>query len=107
MEEQRRTAGGGERGVRCGRIGRRVPFALLGLAVVVGLFAWGLIPGAQGRGDAAQHRGGARLAVDRDLIDFGQVRYGQYVEARFRLKNVGDQPLRLPPSPSIEVVEGC
>ena len=53
------------------------------------------------------HRAGPRLAVDRELIDFGAVRYNQFVEARFRLKNVGDQPLRLPASPPLEVAEGC
>jgi hypothetical protein len=58
-------------------------------------------------GEAAQYRGGPRLAVDKELIDFGAVRYNQFVEARFQLKNVGDQPLQLPASPPVEVVEGC
>jgi hypothetical protein len=45
--------------------------------------------------------------MDKDLIDFGAVRYNQFVEARFQLRNVGDQPLQLPASPPVEVVEGC
>jgi hypothetical protein len=45
--------------------------------------------------------------IDPEFIDFGAVRYNQFVEARFRLTNVGDQPLRLPASPPVEVVEGC
>jgi hypothetical protein len=58
-------------------------------------------------GEPAPLRTGPRLTVDRELIDFGAVRYNQFVEARFRLKNVGDQPLRLPASPPLEVAEGC
>jgi hypothetical protein len=66
-----------------------------------------LLPREAATGQAAQFRGGPRLAVDKDLIDFGAVRYNQFVEARFQLKNVGDQPLQLPASPPVEVVEGC
>jgi hypothetical protein len=82
-------------------------FGTLSAALVIGLAGGILIPGTGGQSDAGQYRGGARLSVDKDLIDFGVVRYGQFVEARFRLKNVGDQLLRLPSSPPIEVVEGC
>ncbi len=52
-------------------------------------------------------RGGARLAVDTELIDLGTQPYNRVVEARFQLKNIGDHPLQLPPSPPVEVVEGC
>ena len=82
-------------------------FSALIAAFVIALASRILVPGTLGQSDAGQYRGGARLAVDKDLIDFGAVRFGKYVEARFRLKNVGDQPLRLPSSPPIEVVEGC
>jgi hypothetical protein len=106
MEKQRRTGRGNGDGARRMLIGRLLPFGVLGLVVVV-LATWSLMSGTRGSSDAAQVRGGPRLVVDQDLIDFGAVRYGQFVEARFRLKNVGDQPLRLPDSPPIEVVEGC
>jgi hypothetical protein len=66
-----------------------------------------LLPRDASTGQAEQFRGGPRLAVDKDLIDFGAVRYNQFVEARFQLRNVGDQPLQLPASPPVEVVEGC
>ncbi len=56
---------------------------------------------------AAQYTGGARLSVDSDYIDFGTVRFEKFVEARFHLRNVGDQPLRLPSNPQVDVVEGC
>jgi hypothetical protein len=79
----------------------------LGLAFAIGLVAWTLVAREVSAGQPAQSRGGPRLAVDKDLIDFGAVRYNQLVEARFTLKNVGDQPLQLPASPPVEVVEGC
>jgi hypothetical protein len=56
---------------------------------------------------AAQYTGGPRLWVDSDFIDFGTVRFEKHVTARFRLRNVGDQPLRLASNPPVEVVEGC
>jgi hypothetical protein len=45
--------------------------------------------------------------VDRHEIDFGQVRFDQFVEARFRLKNVGDRTLQIATRPRVEAVEGC
>jgi hypothetical protein len=107
MGSPRRTRTGREKEARRPLPGRPLLFGIVGLAVLMGVAIWAALPGPRGQSDAAQHRGGARLAVDKDLIDFGSVRYGQFVEARFRLKNVGDQPLRLPASPPIEVVEGC
>jgi hypothetical protein len=77
------------------------------VAIFAGVTTWVVVPRHGATGETAQFRGGPRLAVDRELIDFGAVRYSQFVEARFRLKNVGDQPLQLPASPTVEVVEGC
>lgn len=51
--------------------------------------------------------GQPRLKVDQDVIDLGDVRLGETVEASFILANVGDQPLTLAQAPYIEVVEGC
>lgn len=76
-------------------------------AIFAGVAAWALLPRDGASGQATQFQGGARLVVDKDLIDFGPVRYNQFVEARFQLKNVGDKPLQLPASPPVEVVEGC
>jgi hypothetical protein len=88
------------------RWGFWIPSAI-GVGVVTGVVLWMAILQYGAAGEPAPHRVGPRLAVDRELIDFGAVRYNQFVEARFRLKNVGDQPLRLPASPPLEVVEGC
>jgi len=79
----------------------------IGVAVLTGVVLWMAAVQDGATGEPAPHRAGPRLAVDRELIDFGAVRYNQFVEARFRLKNVGDQPLRLPASPPLEVAEGC
>ena len=80
---------------------------VLGLAVVVGVATWYLMPRQSLISDAAQYQGGPRLAVDKELIDFGSVPFERMVEARFRLRNVGDQPLRLAVDPRVEAVEGC
>lgn len=47
------------------------------------------------------------LVVDREVIDFGNVRLGQWVTASFTLANTGDAPVRFTKPPYIEVVEGC
>jgi hypothetical protein len=79
----------------------------LALAVLVGLVTWYLLPRQSPLSDAAQYRGGARLTVDKELIDFGTVRFNKMVDARFLLKNVGDQPLKLAVDQRVEAIEGC
>jgi hypothetical protein len=45
--------------------------------------------------------------VDREEIDSGPVRFDKMIQARFRLKNVGDQPLQIATGPRVEAAEGC
>jgi len=79
----------------------------LGLgSLLVLLAAVSLLGGGRGRA-AIEVTGQPRLKVDREAIDFGDIRLGRTVEATFVLTNVGDQPLRLTQAPSVEVVEGC
>jgi len=52
-------------------------------------------------------KGGPRLEVDREAIDLGPQRFERWVKASFTLRNVGDQPLRLPVDPPVNVTEGC
>ncbi len=47
------------------------------------------------------------LKVDRDFVDFGNVRLGKVVSVSFNLANVGDQILSFNNKPYVEVVEGC
>ncbi|MBI4536668.1 MAG: hypothetical protein HY712_01775 [candidate division NC10 bacterium] len=80
---------------------------ILSLALLAGMIVWLLWPQRSPLADAPAYHGGPRLAVDRQEIDFGSVRFEKLVRARFRLKNVGDQPLRLAANPTVQVVEGC
>lgn len=50
---------------------------------------------------------GPRIAVDREVIDFGKRPLDIPVEAVFRVRNVGSAPLRIQGAPQVEVVEGC
>ncbi len=54
-----------------------------------------------------QVTGAPALQVDKEKVDFGDVKLGQTVEAKFEVANVGDQPLLFKETPYIEVVEGC
>jgi hypothetical protein len=47
------------------------------------------------------------LKVDKEEIDFGEVKLGKRVDASFTLTNVGDETLRFTQEPYIEVREGC
>lgn len=48
-----------------------------------------------------------RLAVDRDVIDLGDVKYQQEARVAFVLTNAGDRPLAFKERPYLEVLEGC
>ena len=52
-------------------------------------------------------KGQPSLKVDKDKLDFGDVKLGKVITASFTLSNVGDKPLRITDKPYIEVVEGC
>jgi hypothetical protein len=80
---------------------------LLVVAVLVGAGTWFFFQKSSPQVVAAQYTGGPRLAVDKDLIDFGNVRFDKFVTASFRLRNVGDQPLRLAVNRQVEAIEGC
>ena len=88
---------------------QRRRFLIAGIASVVlaGLTAWYFYPRQSSLSAAAPYQGGPRLAVDTELIDFGPVRFDKVVLARFLLRNVGDQPLRVSANPPVEAVEGC
>ena len=80
---------------------------LLAVVVVIGGGTWFFLQKSSPQVVAAQYTGGPRLAVDRDFIDFGNVRFEKFVTAGFRLRNVGDQPLRLAVDRRVEAIEGC
>ena len=47
------------------------------------------------------------LSVDKEQLDFGDVKLNQTVEASFKVSNAGDKTLRFTKAPYVEVVEGC
>jgi len=54
-----------------------------------------------------QVKGAPHLTTDRDVQDFGSVKFNNTVEAVFELTNVGDQDLTFSEPPRVELVEGC
>lgn len=56
---------------------------------------------------AVRVTGKAKLAVDRDSIDFGRLPLDKPVEATFKLTNDGDKPLTVAGTPQVEAVKGC
>ena len=88
------------------------PFVVIGvgalLIIVVGFLAWrGGTSSAKSASATPQVTGGPKLSVDRDSIDFGKLPLDQTVRAEFKLKNIGDQPLRIVGEPRVELVKGC
>ncbi len=79
----------------------------LGVAVLAGVATWYFFQGQSPLSAVPSYQGGPRLAVDREEIDFGPVRFEKQMQARFRVRNVGDQPLQIADTPPVEVVEGC
>ncbi|TAK35366.1 MAG: hypothetical protein EPO21_06595 [Chloroflexota bacterium] len=53
------------------------------------------------------YQGGARLAIDEASFDYGKVKLGEWLEAVFHVKNVGDAPLTITGEPLVRAVEGC
>ncbi|MDX1994552.1 MAG: hypothetical protein SF029_19375 [bacterium] len=51
--------------------------------------------------------GAPSMVVDNDTQNYGNVSFGQPVNAVFTLRNVGDEPLRILGEPSVELVRGC
>ena len=104
--QKSKTTATRERQVRASRR-RLVVSGLVCAVVLAGFVTWYFYPRPSLLSAAAPYQGGPRLAVDTELIDFGPVRFNKMVQARFLLRNVGDQPLRIAANPPVEAVEGC
>ena len=92
---------------------RRSPLAVIaviggGLLLVLAI-SWALLSGKDrsAAGFVPQVSGAPSLAVDREQIDFGDVKFNQTVTAVFNLSNVGDKTLKIVKEPVIELKEGC
>jgi hypothetical protein len=51
--------------------------------------------------------GAPRLSVTQDLVDHGDVKFENYVESVYTVRNVSDQPLIFLSAPKVELIEGC
>ncbi|HEX9923254.1 MAG TPA: hypothetical protein VGD99_11380 [Anaerolineae bacterium] len=76
------------------------------LLIIGGLSVLWASPEA-GPGVAPVTGGAPKLVVDQPIIDEGPVKLDTPVRTAFRLRNVGDQPLRILDEPIVELVEGC
>ena len=92
---------------------QRSPLALIafiggGLLLLLAL-SWAFVSGRERSpsGFVPQVSGAPTLAVDREQIDFGDVKFNQTVTAVFNLTNVGDRTLKFIKEPIIELKEGC
>jgi len=86
--------------------------AIGGLLLVAGAILLIRPGGGSSRGGTAtlapiQVQGQAAIRVDRQEINFGDVKLNVQKTFTITVTNVGDQPLRFTEAPYIEVVEGC
>ncbi len=99
------------RPARRGSARRRLPWivwvAMGGLVLAVAGIAFLARPGSQAATAPPEVTGQAKLALDREKIDFGTVPLGKTVQATFKLSNVGDEPLQIEGQPTIQVLKGC
>jgi len=79
----------------------------LGGILLVGLAFFALSGKPSGRAADIEVTGSSSLKVDKEKVDLGDVKLGQWVEVSFQLTNVGEQQLRFTEKPYVEVVEGC
>lgn len=75
------------------------------LVVAGGLIFWNSADTAPAV--APEVTGKPKLAVDQTTIDEGYQKYNAPVETAFRLRNVGDQPLKILGEPQVVLAEGC
>lgn len=51
--------------------------------------------------------GAPSLKIEQEVLDYGDVKFNEPVEAVFNLKNVGDQPLNITQIPQVQILQGC
>jgi hypothetical protein len=88
---------------------KRISPLLLGLGglLLMGMASFILVRAAQPPTQNIPLVSGPRLQVDREIIDFGEVKMGIPIRASFKLTNIGNEPVRFVRQPYIQVLEGC
>lgn len=98
----------GKEGSTSGKL--NIPLILVGGGILLIVLAAGYIfatSRSPEAGSTVEVSGAPALKVDKEQIDFGDVKVDTPVSASFEISNVGDQPLRFSKLPVVEVVEGC
>ncbi len=85
-----------------------LPIVLIAGVVLALIVFTAIILSASSRSQyVPQVTGSARAEVSRTLIDHGDVRMEETVQSVFRIRNIGDRPLRILDEPRVELIEGC
>lgn len=75
--------------------------------IVIAIGAVLVISQSNQPGVAITVNGKPNVTVDKSVVDFGDVHFGNPVTAVFTVSNSGDQPLKLLQPPQLEVLQGC
>lgn len=89
---------------------RRTPWLWVGL-MAVGVMALIIVAFALLRDgsnpSAAGGHSGPIVAVEKEVFDYGDVKVGTPIETIFRVRNAGNQTLKIAGDPQVELVQGC
>lgn len=83
------------------------PFLIIvGVIVVVGI-GLAVITSQNSAPYVPEVTGAPHAEVSTTLIDHGDLQMEEFAESIFRIRNTGDQPLRILEEPRVELVQGC
>lgn len=81
-----------------------IVFGAVAIVVVAGIF---LTANVSTAGYVPEVKGAPSLKVEQPYVDLGTMHWNQPAKVSYVLHNVGDQPLRITETPTIQVKEGC
>ena len=79
----------------------------LGGVILIGFAVWALGLGKSQSKAATEVTGAPSLKVDKEKVDLGDVKLGEWVQVSFEITNQGDQPLSFQESPYVQLAAGC